>query len=108
VPEPVSEAKSLPTLATELWELVRTYALQQTVEPMKGVGRYVIYGALGSIMLGLGLVLLSLAGLRALQDETGTTFHGNWSWVPYIITFLGCTIVIVLALTRTRARKRAT
>ena len=107
MPEPQSETKSLPTLAAELWELVRAYTLQQTVEPMKGVGRYVAFGALGSIMLGTGLVLLVLGGLRALQDETGSTFRGNWSWAPYLITFAGCAIVIGLAMSRTKARKRA-
>ena len=107
MPEPLSEPKSLPTLAAELWELVRTYALQQTVEPMKGVGRYVVFGALGSIMLGVGLVLLMLSGLRVLQDETGSTFHGNWSWVPYVIVLVACIAIIGLALSRTSARKRA-
>ena len=108
MPEPVSETKSLPTLAAELWELVRTYALQQTVEPMKGVGRFVAFGALGSILLGTGLVLLVLAGLRALQDETGSTFQGNWSWAPYGIMLVVCAAVIGLAMSKTKARKRAT
>ena len=107
MPEPLSEPKSLPTLAAELWELVRTYALQQTIEPMKGVGRFVLFGALGSILLGTGLVLLVLGGLRALQDETGSTFHGNWSWAPYLITMVVCAVVIALAMSKTRARKRA-
>ena len=26
-----------------------------------------------------------MSGLRALQDETGDTFTGDWSWVPYLI-----------------------
>ena len=101
------ESKSLPTLAAELWDLVRSYALQETIEPMKGVGRYVLFGVVGSTFLGIGLVLLALSGLRALQDETGSTFHGNWSWAPYLITMFGTAIVIALALSRTRARRRA-
>jgi hypothetical protein len=32
------------------------------------------------------LCLLGLAGLRALQTETGDTFTGGWSWAPYLIT----------------------
>ena len=107
MPETGSETKSLPTLAAELWELVRAYALQETVEPMKGVGRYVLFGALGSIVLGTGIVLLVIGFLRILQDETGSTFHGNWSWAPYLITMAVCAVVIVAALSRTRARKRA-
>ena len=34
---------------------------------------------------GLGVVLLLLALLRLLQTETGTTFAGNLSWIPYLI-----------------------
>ena len=37
-------------------------------------------------------VILSVAFLRFLQGETGTTFTGNWSWAPYLI----CTVAVVL------------
>ena len=32
-----------------------------------------------------------MAFLRVLQGETGSTFTGNWSWVPYLI----CTVAVV-------------
>jgi hypothetical protein len=32
-----------------------------------------------------------------LQDETGTAFTGNWSWVPYAITIAAMGIVIGLS-----------
>jgi hypothetical protein len=48
--------------------------------------------------------------LRALQDETGDTFSGDWSWVPYLIMFVallfGAALVWV-ARTARRAEKRA-
>jgi hypothetical protein len=93
--EPSSD-KSLPALAAELWDLVRAYAKQETVEPMKGLGRYVAWGLAGSIVLAVGLVLLLLGGLRALQTETGTMFTGNWSWAPYLIALAGTGIVLAL------------
>jgi hypothetical protein len=102
----VADDKSLPTLAAELWDLVRAYARQETVEPLKGVGRFVGAGLAGSALLGLGGVLFALAGLRALQTETGDTFDGNLSWAPYLIVLVGCALVIVLALSRTRRRER--
>ena len=95
MPEKQSE-KSLPTLASELFDLVRAYAKQETVEPLKGLGRFVAFGVAGSFALGIGLVLLALGGLRALQTETGTTFHGNWSWVPYVIVLVVTGLVIAL------------
>lgn len=88
--------KSLPTLVTELWDLVRAYAKQETLEPLKGIGRWVGFGLAGSLFLGLGLLLLALGGLRALQTETGDVFDGNWSWAPYLIVLAACGIVLAL------------
>jgi hypothetical protein len=93
--EPTTE-KSAPALVGELWELVRAYAMQETVEPMKGLGRYAGFGIGGSVLLSTGLVLLMVGGLRALQTETGDTFTGNWSWAPYVIVLVGTTLVIAL------------
>jgi hypothetical protein len=75
----------VPQLVTELRELVVTYVKQQTIAPLRQLGRYVGFGIGGSLLLGFGVVFLSLAGLRALQTETGTTFTDDWSWVPYLI-----------------------
>ena len=97
---------SLPAQAAQLWDLVRAYAKQETIEPIKGLGRYAAMGIAGSVLLSIGLVLLALGGLRALQTETGDTFSGNWSWAPYLIALAGTTIVILLVLRGTRKRKR--
>lgn len=96
---------SLPAQAAQLWDLVRAYAKQETIEPIKGLGRYAAMGIAGSVFLSIGLVLLALGGLRALQTETGDTFTGNWSWAPYLIALAGTTIVILLVLRGTRKRK---
>ena len=103
---PSSPPKSLPTLAVELKDLVVSYAKQETLEPIKSLGRFVTWGILGSVLLANGLVLLVLALLRALQTELPDVFDGNWSFAPYVITFVVCVIVIVLAATRIGAAKR--
>ena len=100
------QEKSVPALAAELWDLVRAYVKQETVEPIKGIGRKVAFGIAGSLLLSIGLVLLALGGLRALQTETGTTFTGNWSWAPYLITLIGTVVVIALAAMGMRKRKQ--
>jgi len=105
--------KSLPTLGTELWQLVVTYVKQETIVPIKGLGRFLALGAAGSAVLSIGLVLLVLALLRALQTETGTTFTGNWSWAPYVVTLVACFVVAAVAARaitshKRRARRRRT
>jgi NO-binding membrane sensor protein with MHYT domain len=76
---------------SELWQLVVAYLKQETVVPLKALGRYLAFGVLGALLLGVGSVFLTLSGLRALQTETGDTFQGDWSWAPYAI------VVAVLA-----------
>lgn len=102
--EPRPKDKSLPNLASELWDLVRAYAKQETIEPAKGLGRFVGYGVVGSVLLGVGAVLLVLAVLRVLQDETGTVFDGNWSVVPYVLTLIICAAVVAAALSAVRKK----
>lgn len=81
----------------DLAETLKAYAVQETLGPLKGVGRYIAYGIAGSVLLALGVLLLVLAGLRALQTETGTWFTGNLSWIPYFIMVGGAALVIALS-----------
>ena len=99
-------SKSVPAVATELWQLIVAYFKQETIEPIKALGRFVAFGVAGSLFLSLGLVMLTLAGLRALQGETDTTFTGNWSWAPYLITLVGCALVAGLAARAISAKKK--
>ena len=88
----------------ELVELVKAYAKQETLDPLKGVGRWVGFGVAGSVLMIIGLIVLSVALLRVLQTETGTTFAGNLSWVPHAITFV--VVAAVIALLASRIPKR--
>ena len=97
---PETDAKPIGEVVSELVDLTKAYAKQETVDPIKGLGRYLAYGMAGSLLLGVGVILLVLAGLRVLQTETGTTFTGNWSWVPYIIVLVFALATIGLAITR--------
>lgn len=106
MPETSSD-KSVPTLATELWDLVRAYAKQETIEPIKGLGRFAAFGIAGSVLVGVGVVMVAMALLRALQTEVDW-FEGRWSWAPYAITLVLCGLVIGLALSKTSAKKART
>jgi hypothetical protein len=81
----------LRSTAGETLQLVIDYVKQETLDPLKGLGRFMAFGVAGSVALAVGLVILAVAFLRLLQGETGSTFTGNWSWAPYLI----CTVVVL-------------
>ena len=99
----------LPQLLSELRDLVVTYVKQQTLVPVKQLGRYIGFGLLGSLLLGFGVVFLGVSGLRALQTETNDTFAGDWSWVPYVIMVVALIegAALVWLLRSARAEKGA-
>ena len=99
------DAKSIPQVATELWELSVAYAKQETVDPLKGLGRFLGYGIGGAILFGLGSVLLLLAVLRAVQTETDSTFTGSLSWIPYLIVVIVALLLVGLVVWRVVKRK---
>lgn len=97
----------------ELWELLRSYARQETVDPFKALGRSLAWGFAGAILLSVGASFLALAALRALQNETDA-FADNLSWLPYLIVAAGLALIAALAAfgisraTRHRAREERT
>ena len=102
--------RSLPALGTELWELVLAYLKQETIEPIKDLGRFVAWGVAGSVMLAIGLPLLALALLRALQVETGDHLTGHLTWVPYVGAIILSAVFAGLALfgmNRNKKKKEA-
>jgi hypothetical protein len=94
----------------EFVDMVIAYAKQETLGPLRGLARFVGFGVSGSIALSIGLLLLLLALLRALQTETGSTFQGNLSWLPYLITAAAALVVLGLSawrITKTLPAARA-
>lgn len=89
----------------EVFDLVKSYAKQEILEPLEGSGRWLAFGLMGSGLLIIGLMSLSLALLRVLQEETGSAFTGNLSWAPTTITLAA--IVAVIALLVSKISKRS-
>ena len=97
---PSDQQKRIPQVATELWDMSLGYAKQETIEPLKGLGRFLGYGVGGSLVLAIGTILLGLSALRALQTQTGSTFTGSLSWIPYVIVVLLVALVGGLVIWR--------
>jgi drug/metabolite transporter (DMT)-like permease len=81
----VAKAEALPNEARELVDLVIAYTKQETVDPLKRLGKTVAFGVAGAMLVGIGGVFLALSALRALQSETDFFEEHNLTWAPYLI-----------------------
>ena len=91
--------KNDPSVA-EVVDVLKGYALQETVEPLKGAGRWLGVGVAGAVSFGIGGILILLGLLRLLQTEWERTATGALSWVSYLIVLIIGGIAIALAATR--------
>jgi uncharacterized membrane protein YidH (DUF202 family) len=95
--------------AQEIQRLVVAYAKQETVDPLKSLGRYLGLGLAGSFLVFLGALFTSLGVLRVLQTETDDRFSGGSfaSLMPYVIAFAVLLLIMAtILLLFNRARKR--
>lgn len=85
----------------EVINLVKSYARQETVAPIRGAGRWAAFGTAGAVLLGMGTMLLVLGLLRLVQNEFSPTFEGRWmSLLPYLAALFLCLVVIGIAISR--------
>src|SRR5579875_220943 len=89
--------KGLGTDVNELAGLVIAYAKQETVEPLKGLLRFVAWGTAGALLL--------LTAVRVVQTETGRHLHGDLTWVPYFAGVLVAAAGVAWAASRIVRRK---
>jgi hypothetical protein len=99
--EPRSASTSKGGDVGEVIQLVKDYARQETLGPLRGAGRWLALGLAGAILIGFGTILLVLGVLRLFQNEFAPTFSGRWmSLLPYVIAFAFSLVVIGLAASR--------
>ncbi len=82
----------------DAFQLTVDYIKQETVVPLRGLGRFLYMGIAGSFFMAGGILLILLGILRLLQTETGSALTGDWSWVPYaVVVVLGIAVIGVAA-----------
>ncbi len=84
----------------EVVDLLKTYVKQETIGPLKGIGKKIGLGVAGAFLLGLGLLFLSLGLLRLIQDKLPRLASGSLSWLSYFVVIIFCAVVSVIALMR--------
>jgi len=86
----------------DLVDLLRRYVRQETTDPLRSLGRFLMVGVAGSILMGVGVVLLGTGALRLLQ--AWSVLDGSWSWVPYLVVAVALIGVAVVAAGRISVR----
>lgn len=102
-----AEDKGAAEVVTDLWELCRDYAKQETVEPLKAIVQLLKWGLAGSVLLSLGLGFGALAVLRGLQTVTGDSLDGNFDFVPYLAALVFTAGAVALAISAIKRPFRA-
>lgn len=97
---------SLTSLIDEVIGLVVAYAKQETLEPIKALGRFVAFGVAGAMLLAVGGAIATLAAVRIIQAEAAPHLNGDLTWVPYIGGILVAGGGATLAILRIGRRMR--
>lgn len=93
--------------AQEMQQLLVDYAKQETLQPLKQLGKYLGLGIAGSLLMFLGVFFVGLGTLRLLQSLD--TFAGS-SWMstlPYVASIGVLLLAIILIyMSLSRAKKK--
>ena len=102
----MSNPTEIPQLASELFEMSKSYLEQEAVEPLRHTGRYAGLSLGAGMLFAIGWLFLSIAGVRYLQDLLPDT--ELWSVLAYVITAvvsLGIGGLLIWRATKTESIK---
>jgi hypothetical protein len=83
----------------EIKALALRYIKEETIQPIKDMGRFVLWGAIGSLLVGFGYLFLLFGALRFLQDQF-KVLDGTLSWIPYLVVVVLAALIIALTAWR--------
>lgn len=79
----MAQIQDLPRLISEFYEMARAYLVQETVGPAKRLGSFAGMSIGAAALWAIALVLLSVAGMRALTDLLPDGVY--WEALAYLI-----------------------
>ena len=86
----MADIQDIPRLIREFVDLAREYLLQETVEPAKKLGYFAGMSVGAGALWSMALILLSVAGLRALVGVLGDGPY--WEALAYVIYAVGLVV----------------
>ena len=98
--------RSRPASIDAVIDALSSYVKGQLVRPLSGAGRWLLFGIVGGVLVGAGVVFMLLGLLRLLQTELSGTSAADsrLSWLPYLIVLVvgvGVPIVTLQRISRT-------
>ena len=94
----MAQLQDIPRLTREFVDLAREYLIQETLEPAKKLGYFAGMSIAAALLWASALILLSVAGLRALVDVLPDGEY--WQALAYVgyalILVIFCVIVVKL------------
>jgi hypothetical protein len=99
-PDPAPPRPVKASSVGDVVDLVKLYARQETLGPLKGAGRWLGLGAAGAVLIGLGSVIVLLGLLRLIQTEWERAATGALSWLAYLLVLVVTVLLLLLVLSR--------
>jgi hypothetical protein len=89
--------------------LVVGYVKQETLGPLKNVGKFLAFGVASAVLSGFGLVLITLGILRLFQRLSAGNGHlsGSLNFLPYVLTVIVAFVLIGLVFVLGRRGPKA-
>jgi len=83
----------------EIKDLAVKYIKEETIQPVKDLGRFVAWGTAGSLLVGVGCTLILFGSLRFLQEQF-KVLDGTLSFIPYLIVAALAALMIAFTVWR--------
>lgn len=64
----MGNSAEIPQIATELYEMSKSYLEQEALQPLRRTGRYAGYSLAGGLLLAIGWLFLSIATVRYTRE----------------------------------------
>ncbi len=94
--------RSRPASIDAVIDALTSYVKGQLLRPLSGAGRWLLFGIVGGVLVGAGVVFMLLGLLRLLQTEVSgiSAADSRLSWLPYLIVLVIGVVVLIFTLQR--------